>query len=264
MVDWGFVAIVGIAGLFAGAINAVVGSGTLVTYSALLAVGIPPIPANGSNTAGLSPGAFAAVYAYRYELRDRLTELRLPLIASVSGAALGAVLVVALPERVFAAIVPWLIAVGTLLVAVQPIRERLGRRRDRIDSEVTTQPHQTSMGRQRRARVWPWTGLVGIYGGYFGAAQGVLYMAVLTWLYDRNPQNSNAAKNLLAAAANSVAAVVFISVGAIVWPAALMLAASSVVGGYVGGRWARRLPASVLRGMVVAVGIVATTSLLID
>ncbi len=104
---------------------------------------------------------------------------------------------------------------------------------------------------------------MGIYGGYFGAAQGVVLMAVLTWIYDKSVQHSNAAKNLLASMANMVAAFVFVATGNVVWPAALLLMVSSTAGGYLGGRWARRLPEVVLRGMVVAVGIIATTFLIV-
>lgn len=253
MIDsWTVAAIIAAAGFAAGVINAVVGSGTLVTFSALLAVGIPPVTANGTNTTGLFPGAFTAAYVYRNELLSRLRQLRIPLLATTMGAGLGAALVVSLPDEVFTNIVPWLIALATVMVAVQPIRSKLASRKQR------------SLEGTRSRALWPWTGAVGIYGGYFGAAQGVVLMAVLTWLYDERPQYSNAAKNLLAATANSVAAVIFISVGAISWPAAGILAISSTLGGYWGGRWARRLPETVLRGMVIAVGIIATTTLVIN
>ena len=161
---------------------------------------------------------------------------------------------VALPEEVFASVVPWLIATATVMVAVQPLRARLRARRGAVSEPVqTTQPR----------RLWPWTGAVGVYGGYFGAAQGIVLMAILTWIYDARVQYSNAAKNLLASVANVVAAVVFAFSGYVVWPAALVLMVSSTAGGYLGGRWARRMPEVVLRGMVVAVGIVATTVLVI-
>ena len=242
------------AGAVAGAINGVVGSGTLITFSTLLAVGVPPVAANGTNTTGLFPGSFASAYAYRRELRDRLRALRFPIIATTIGAAIGALLVVALPEEVFASVVPWLIATATVMVAVQPLRARLRARRGGVSEPVqTTQPR----------RLWPWTGAVGLYGGYFGAAQGIVLMAILTWIYDARAQYSNAAKNLLASVANVVAAVVFAFSGYVVWPAALVLMVSSTAGGYLGGRWARRMPEVVLRGMVVAVGIVATTVLVI-
>ena len=242
------------AGATAGAINGVVGSGSLITFSTLLAVGVPPVAANGTNTTGLFPGSFASAYAYRRELRDRLRTLRFPIIATTVGAAIGALLVVALPEAVFASVVPWLIATATVMVAVQPLRGRLrARRASTSETAPSAQPR----------RLWPWTGAVGVYGGYFGAAQGIVLMAILTWIYDARVQYSNAAKNLLASVANVVAAVVFAFSGYVVWPAAVVLMVSSTAGGYLGGRWARRMPEMVLRGMVVAVGIVATTVLVI-
>ncbi len=236
-----------VAGFAGGAINAAVGSGTLITYPALLAAGIPPVAANGTNTTGLSPGSFASAWAYREELADRMRRLALPIAATIVGAAAGASLVVALPSRVFTAVVPWLVGLATVLVAVQPLLRRAVR------------SHRV----RGRHAVWPWTGLVGIYGGYFGAAQGVMLMAALGLVYDTDPQRSNAAKNILAACANVTAAVVFAMSGAVVWLAALALAVGSLPGGYVGGRLARRLPASVLRGLVVLIGIGATLYLVL-
>jgi uncharacterized membrane protein YfcA len=235
------------AGFGGGFINGAVGSGTLLTYPALLAAGIPPVAANGTNTTGLSPGSFASAWAYRVELRDRLRILRLPIVATIAGAGLGAGLVVALPERVFTSLVPWLVAMATVLMAVQPLLSRyVGEHR----------PHL-------RHSVWPWTGIIGVYGGYFGAAQGVMYMAALGLVYDPDPQRSNAAKNILAFFGNVTAAVVFAIAGAVVWWAALVIMVGSIPGGYVGGRVARRLPRSVLRGLVVAVGFFATVYLVV-
>jgi len=253
------IAVIVAAGFIAGAINGVVGSGTLVTFSALLAVGVPPVAANGTNTTGLFPGSFASSYAYRDELRSRLASLKYPIVATSVGAAVGALLVVALPEEVFSSVVPWLIASATVMVALQPLRQRLRRGVRRRGPELAG----PAAGPAAQRRLWPWTGAVGIYGGYFGAAQGVVLMAVLTWIYDKSVQHSNAAKNLLASMANMVAAFVFVATGNVVWPAALLLMVSSTAGGYLGGRWARRLPEVVLRGMVVAVGIIATTFLIV-
>ena len=239
------------AGFAGGFINAAVGSGTLITYPALLAAGIPPVAANGTNTAGLSPGSFSSAWAYRRELRDRLRVLRRPIVASVIGAALGACLVVALPDQVFTALVPWLVALATVLVAIQPLVLRWLRRR------------QGSAHTPDGRRLWPWSGAVGVYGGYFGAAQGVMLMAVLGLAYDADTQKSNGAKNLLAACANITAAAVFAVSGEIVWLAALAVAVGSVPGGYVGGRISRRLPNYALRALVVLVGIGATLYLVV-
>lgn len=236
-----------LAGFAGGFINAAVGSGTLLVYPALLAAGIPPVAANGTNTTGLSPGSFFAAWAYRAELRDRMHRLARPILATVVGAALGATLVVVLPSRVFTSLVPWFVGAATVLVAVQPL----------IARSLTEHPHGV------HRRLWPWTGAVGVYGGYFGAAQGVMLMAVLGLAYDVDPQRSNAAKNILAASANVTAAVVFALSGAVAWIAALAVATGSIPGGYVGGRVARRLPALVLRGLVVLIGVGATLYLVL-
>lgn len=236
-----------LAGFAGGFINAAVGSGTLIVYPALLAAGIPPVSANGTNTAGLSPGSFSSAWAYRAELRDRMVRLRIPIIATIVGAAIGAGLVVALPEQVFTAVVPWLVGLATVLVAVQPLLARRVR-------EVQQSGRHT---------VWPWTGMIGIYGGYFGAAQGVMLMAALGLVYDRDTQRANGAKNILAACANVTAAAVFALSGAVVWLAALAVAVGSIPGGYVGGRIARRLPRWVLRLLVVLIGIGATLYLVL-
>ena len=233
------------AGVCGGAINAAVGSGTLITYPVLLAAGISPVAANGSNTAGLSPGSFASAWAYRDELRPRMRQLAIPVTASVLAGAAGAGLVVVLPPRVFVALVPFLVAMATLLIALQPVIKRWSR-------------DQQSAGRHT---IWPWTALVGVYGGYFGAGQGIMLMAILGARYDRDPQTCNGAKNLLAACANVSAAVVFALSGSVVWLAALCIAVGSVPGGYIGGRLARRLPAWALRILVVVIGCVATTYL---
>ncbi|MFN8171600.1 MAG: sulfite exporter TauE/SafE family protein [Candidatus Nanopelagicales bacterium] len=240
--SWGTFFLLVAAGFGGGVINAAVGSGTLLTYPALLAAGVPPVAANATNAAGLSPGGFSSAWAYRVELRDRMRVLKWALVASLVGGALGATLVVALPSRIFVALVPWLVGTATVLVAVQPVLARL-----------VGEHHE---GRHRP--VWPWTGLVGVYGGYFGAAQGVMLMAVLGLVYDRDTQRSNAAKNLCGGAANIAAAVVFAIAGVVVWLAALAVALGAIAGGYVGGRLARRLPKPVLRGLVVAVGVGAT------
>jgi len=236
-----------LAGFAGGAINAAVGSGTLLVYPVLLAAGIPPVSANGTNTTGLSLGSFFAAWAYRQELAGRLRILARPLIATVIGAAIGATLVVAMPARVFTSVVPWLVALATVLIAVQPLVSRWAKEHREPGEHV----------------LWPWTGAVGVYGGYFGAAQGVMLMAVLGVRYDPSTQRANGAKNLLAASANATAAVVFALSGAIVWIAALAVAVGSIPGGYVGGRLARRLPNAVLRGMVVVIGIGATLYLVL-
>lgn len=238
--------ILALAGFGGGFINASVGSGTLLVYPALLAAGLPPVTANGTNTTGLSPGSFASAWAYRRELGDRMHILRWPIVATIVGAAIGATLVVSLPSRVFIAVIPWFVGAATILIAVQPLIARfVGEHRAR-----------------GRHSVWPWSGLIGIYGGYFGAAQGIMLMAALGIVYDSDAQRANGAKNILAACANVTAALVFAVSGAVAWLAAVAVAVGSIPGGYVGGHVARRLPRSLLRALVVIVGIWATVFLI--
>lgn len=234
--------LIALAGFAGGFINAAVGSGTLIVYPALIAAGIAPVMANGTNSAGLSPGSFAATWAYRHELRERLPELRTPLIAAVLGSLLGSSLVVIAPSEVFIAIVPWLVASATVLVALQPLVVRW----------IRTRRYEG------RRRVWPWSGAIAIYGGYFGAAQGVMLMAALGLVYDADTQRSNAAKNMLVAVSNLTAAILFAVTGTVVWLAAFAVAVGSVPGGYIGGRVSRLLPNWVLRAIVVLVGVGAT------
>lgn len=241
-VDAGSIALLVVAGVVAGAINGVVGAGTLITYPALLAVGAMPVAANATNTTGLSVGSWSSAYAYRRELTGRRSLLLPALLLGIVGAAIGASLVLVLPERVFAGIVPWLIVSSVVLVVAQPfLAKRLANR--------TVQA--------RRGPLTAAIGAIGIYGGYFGAGQGVVLMAALGTLYDANPQHANAAKNLMAAGANITAAVVFMIAGRVWWAAALCIAAGALVGGTLGAKGARMLPAWGLRAAVVAVGIIA-------
>lgn len=240
-------ALVVVAGFAAGTLNGVVGAGTLITYPILLAVGAGPITANATNTTGLSVGSWTSAWAYRREMAGSARLLVPALVAGIVGAAIGAGLVLALPERVFATIVPWLILLAAALVAVQPWISRQGR-----SSEAKRPPE-----RHHRFPLVAGAAGVGVYGGYFGGGQGVILMALLGWLYDPDPQRANAAKNLLAAGANITAAVVFIVAGRVWWAAALLLALGAAVGGTVGAQAARRLAPGILRGSVVVVGVIA-------
>lgn len=223
----------------ASGINSMVGGGTLLTFGTLTALGYPPVVANGTSTTGVSIGSFASAWAYRRELRGR--RLRGAILATVLMSMLGASLVVVLPASVFAVVVPWLILVAVALIALQPLVARF----------VSAAGEGTTAHRDLPL----WTGLVGLYGGYFGAGQGVMYMAALGLRYDGRTQHANAAKNLLSASANVAAGVVFIIGGAFAPLAALAIAIGGVAGGYGGARLARRLPDVVLRIIVILVGI---------
>lgn len=246
--DVGQVLLLVAAGVAAGTINGVVGSGTLITYPVLLAVGVPPISANATNTTGLSVGSFSSAYAYRRELAGRRSVLIPMLAASAAGAACGALLVLALPERVFTAVIPWLILGAVVLVALQPLISRAVRQRaERSPAHSGEHPVAVTAG----------VGFTGIYGGYFGAAQGVILMAVLGLLYDADAQAANAAKNLMAAAANVSAAAVFVIAGRVWWPAAICVGVGALIGGTLGAHGARLLPQNALRAAVVLVGVIA-------
>ena len=237
------------AGVAAGTINVVVGSGTLITFPVLLAVGYPPVLANVSNTVGLVPGSASGAIGYRAELagqRQRLLRLG---TASTAGAVLGAAALLTAPEDAFQAIVPVLIALACVLVVVQP---RLS-------------PWLAARGRTDRqhggALLYVGVLLTGIYGGYFGAAQGVLLIAVMGLLLDENLQRINAAKNVLAGLVNLVAGIVFALVAHVAWGAALLIAVGSMVGGVLGARYGRRLPQEVLRRVVIVGGTIVAVIL---
>jgi uncharacterized membrane protein YfcA len=237
-----------LAGLGAGTINTVVGSGTLISFPTLLAFGIPPVTANVSNTIGLTPGSLSGAWGYRRELagqRERAMRLG---VGSLLGGSAGAVLLLWLPSSAFDAIVPVLIALGVLLVVLGP----------RIQGLVVARAaRRGGLADTGAPWVWPAVTGVGVYGGYFGAAQGVLLMAILGIGVDDTLQRHNAMKNVLAFLANAVAAVVFITVAHVNWTAAGLIAIGSVIGGQVGSTIGRRLPATVLRVIIVVVGVVA-------
>jgi uncharacterized protein len=239
-----------VAGVWAGMINTIVGSGTLVTFPVLLTLGYPPLTANVSNGLGLVPGSLAGALGYRRELAGRRGRVvRLALVSGL-GALLGAVLLLSLPPAAFDAVVPVLVAVAVVLVIVQPVlTRRLAARHGGT---------RTRVGPGLLAGIFG----TGVYGGYFGAAQGVLLLAILGIGLDDELQRHNAVKNVLATVANLVSGVVFTVVAPISWPVVMLIAAGSVAGGVVGARIGRRLPPTVLRGVIVVVGVVAIVELL--
>src|SRR5215212_2307559 len=202
-----------LAGMAAGTINAVVGSGTLITFPTLLAFGVPPVTANVSNTVGLVPGVVSGVVGYRRELRgQRARSIRLG-SAAVAGGIVGAILLLWLPADAFSAIVPALILVGLLLVVLQP----------RISAR-----HEGARGDFGPWWVWPAVLGTGVYGGYFGAAQGVILMGVLGIGIADDLQRLNGLKNVLAGLVNGVAGLVFVLVADVDWTAVALIAAGSV------------------------------------
>jgi uncharacterized protein len=266
------------AGLAAGTINTVVGSGTLITFPTLLAFGYPPVLANVSNNVGLVPGVASGVYGYRSELggqRRRLIRLG---SASVCGGLVGAILLLTLPQSAFKAIVPALIGVAVVMVIIQPRLAKWVAERQRARAALAT-PDGVGTGADGVSAVavaappaaaeaiggpvlWVLVFLAGIYGGYFGAAQGVLLIGMLGIALNDSLQRINAAKNVLAGLVNGLAAVVFILATHIDWGVAGLIAAGSIIGGQVGARIGKRLPPWALRVVIVCVGTAALIKLL--
>jgi uncharacterized membrane protein YfcA len=259
MTAWEMVA-VALAGLTAGSINAVVGSGTLVTFPVLLAVGLPPVTATISNSLGLVPGGLTGAIGYRRELRGQRRLLMRLLPASLLGALTGSFLLLHLPASAFEAIVPGLVALAVVLVAVQPLLQRwLAARRARNGIE-----DEPRIGRGRLAALLAGAYATGTYGGYFAASQGVLQVGIFGLLLREPLQRLNAIKNVLTLGVNAVAALAYVIVATdrIDWLAAGLIAGGSLVGGHVGSTLGRRLPAPVLRTAIVLLGLVAIGVLL--
>jgi len=241
------------AGIVAGTINTVVGSGTLFTFPVLLGFGYAPVVANVSNTVGLVPGSVTGAIGYRQELEGQRRRL-LPLAcASLSGGVIGAVLLLSLPASAFEAIVPVFIAIALLLIIFQP----------RLSALLAAHRPQHE---RRRERAGPLATagvfLGGIYGGYFGAAQGIMVLAILSLALEDRLQRLNAIKVILTGLVNFVSGVVFIFAAHVAWAPAGLIAGGSLLGGILGARVGRRLPPQVLRGVIVVVGIAAIVHLL--
>jgi uncharacterized protein len=238
------------AGIAAGTINTVVGSGTLITFPALLAFGYAPVTANVSNTIGLVPGSVSGATGYRRELRGQRRRM-LPLaLASALGGIAGAVLLLTLPASAFKSIVPAFIAIALLLIVAQPWLTRL----------IGSRQRRGDQGAGPAATIGVF--LSGIYGGYFGAAQGILLLSILGLAIDDDLQRLNALKVVLTGLVNLIAGVIFAVVAHVAWGAAGLIAAGSILGGVIGARQGRRLSPVALRIVIVVVGIAAIVRLL--
>ena len=241
------------AGMAAGTINTIVGSGTLITFPTLLFFGFAPLVANVSNTVGLVAGGLTGIHGYRAELTGQGSTLRHLAPASLLGAATGATLLLTLPESAFAAIVPMLIAAALLLVVLGP----------RIQAWAAVRhPDHDSLG--RRLLLTAGVFATGVYGGYFGAAQGILLVGIMSVLTTIGLQKVNALKNVMSTVVNAVAAVIFMLVAweRINWSVAALIALGSLAGGYVGARVGRRLSPRVLRAVIVVIGVAAIAKML--
>lgn len=257
------------AGLAAGTINTVVGSGTLITFPTLLAFNYPPVLANVSNTVGLVPGVVSGVHGYRAELRGQGDRVRTLGLASLSGGLVGAILLLVLPAAAFKAIVPVLIGIALVMVLIQPRLARwvAARQRARAVRRGAGAGEDVSVPDKREVVggpvLWFLIFCTGVYGGYFGAAQGVLLIGLLGIAFTDSLQRLNATKNVLAGLVNGVAAIVFIAVSHVAWGAAAIIAVGSIIGGQIGARVGRRLPPWALRLVIICVGAVALVKLLL-
>jgi uncharacterized protein len=250
-VQWWEAAIIALAGLWAGLINAVVGSGTLVTFPVLVALGYPPVTATTSNAIGLITGSITGAVGYRSELEGQGRRLTRYAVASLLGAIVGAVLLLKLPADAFETVVPVLVGLSVILVLVQPLLSR------RLSN-------RTAVDRTASPLLYVLIFLVGIYGGYFTAAQGIMLVGVMGLLVADPLQRLNAFKNALAAVVNVVAGVIYAFVAPVSWPVVAVLAVSSTVGGLLGATVGKRLSPRVLRGVIVVIGVAAVVHLLIE
>jgi hypothetical protein len=229
--------IIAAAGFAAGGVNTIVGSGSLITFPTLLALGYPPVTANVSNTVGLAFGGVSGVVGYRRELEGQRRRAMTLACGTTAGALLGGVLLLQLPSSVFDAVVPVLILLACVLMAI--------RRTPDVHAD-----HERVVAGTAAAF------FTGIYGGYFGAAQGIILMSLLRFCFPDDLQRLNGLKNVLAATANGVAAILFVIVADVRWGPAALIAAGSIVGAQVAARYGRRIPSQVLRWTVVVAGTI--------
>lgn len=233
--------------------NSFAGAGTLVTFPALIALGVPPISANATSTVALWPGAVGSMWGYRDELRGSRPWALGFAIPSLLGGAVGAWLLLRTPPERFSDIVPWLVLGATVLFMVQrPVMRWLARHR-----ELGVETDAALTGRRPPASILGYQFLVAIYGGYFGAGVGILMLAALGFMGMSNIHRMNGLKNWGGLCMNVVAAVMFAFSSLVNWPVALAMAVGALAGGYLGSRTAQRVPQELVRGAVVAIGLVS-------
>ncbi len=245
--------LVGLAAIAAGAINALAGGGTLITFPMLTAVGIPAVAANVTNTVALCPGYLGATFAQRKDLRGQEKRLWFVVPAGIVGGVLGGILLLHTGEKLFRSLVPVLILLASALLAMQDILKKW----------LVKQAGATgSKGLSERLAALP-VGLAAIYGGYFGAGLSVIVLAVLGMVMDDSLTRLNALKQAVAFSVNIAAAIFFVFSGQVVWLAALVMAVGALLGGVLGGRLAGRIKPTVLRAIVVVIGVVVAVIYLV-
>jgi hypothetical protein len=250
---WWHAAIILVAGIWAGTINAVVGSGTLVTFPVLVALGYSPLTATTSNAIGLAPGTISGAIGYRKELTGYWPQLVKFAIASFFGAVCGTILLLQLPKNAFETVVPVLVGLAVVLVIVQP----------KVSSWVAKRREANGTAHHGGPLLLFFVFLIGIYGGYFTAAQGVMLMAVMGMLLSEPLQRLNGVKNVLTAVVNVIAGTIYAFVAPVSWPVVVLLAVGSTLGGQFGAKIGRRLSPLVLRTVIVVVGVAAMIQLLV-
>ncbi len=244
--SWMDFLLIGLAGMAGGAVNALAGGGTLITFPMLTAVGIPAVAANVTNTVALSPGYLSATFAQMKDLKGQGRRLYYLVPAGILGGLIGGVLLLNTQEKLFRELVPFLILLACGLLAVQDtVRKWLVKR-------------TASSGRGHISEIWvaPLISVAGIYGGYFGAGLSVIILSVLGLILDDTLTRLNALKQGVAFSVNMAAAVFFLFSDKVVWPAALVMAAGAILGGTLGGKLASRIKPSQLRWVVVTIGVI--------
>jgi uncharacterized membrane protein YfcA len=250
--EWWEAVLVALAGMAAGGVNAVIGSGTLITFPTILAVGYPAVVANVSNNIGLVPGSVFGAYGFRRELEGQGRRARTLAACSAAGGLTGGILLLTLPSRVFDAVIPVLVLLACVLMIAQPrLSAWVADRRAEGARDVGLAPMAIVFG-------------AGIYGGYFGAAQGVILLATLAVFVPDELKRSNALKNVLAGTVNAVAAILFIIFADVAWEVVALVAIGSSVGGTLGAKVGRRIPPTVLRVLVVLLGLFVAAKLALD
>ena len=237
--------LIGLASFTAGAVNALAGGGTLITFPVLTALGVPAVTANVTNTVALCPGYFGAVLAQRGLIKAQKERLRVLLPTALAGGLLGGWLLLRTGEKLFSNLVPWLILLASLLLALgEPLKKWVGQK----------SPAGKENAKSAAAAVLP-AGLAAVYGGYFGAGLSVIVLAVLGLFYDDSLTRLNALKQAFALATNVAAAIFFLFSGRVLWWIALVMAVCALAGGALGGKISGSIRPNVLRAVVVVIGL---------
>ena len=236
-----------------GVMNALAGGGTLLTFPSLILVGMPSIQANATSTVALLPGAASSMWGYRREVSEHREWLKTLLIPSIVGGTLGSVLLLKTPEKIFASLAPFLVLFATLLFLFQTVTA--GLKKEAVSGEIQG---------KRWVAVWLWQFAVAVYGGYFGAGIGILMLVILGFLGLTDIHAMNGLKNFFGMCINGIAAGYFIWRGAVDWPAALVMMAGAIAGGFAGSGFARKIGKEKARAAVVVIGLSITVVLLIQ